>query len=170
MDRPTITTGVAEFLILTRKVEEILSQYISGTTSALEDARNLQVEITALIHVLRRMVTFLRSEDEQGYLVDQASILSSVISNCQRHVEYLYRKLENLSCIDNGANALERLSWPLNSSECEQIVEALHRYVQTFEFSLSLSNRFTPRISCLVRSLMLIAIVSPSRRMYKIWR
>jgi hypothetical protein len=153
MDRSTITTSVAEFLILTRKVEEILSEYISGTTSALEDAQNLQVEITALIHVLRGMVTFLRSDNVQGYSFHETSILRSVISNCQCHVEYLYRKLENLSCIDNGAKVLERLNWPLTQSECQKIVEALHRNVQTFEFSISISNWFTPRILCLVGSL-----------------
>jgi len=153
MDRSTITTGVAEFLILTRKVEEILSEYISGTTSAQEDAQNLQVEITALIHVLRGMVTFLRSDNVQGYSFHETSILRSVISNCQRHVEYLYRKLENVSCVDNGAKVLKRLNWPLTQSECQQTVEELHRYVQTFEFSISISNWFTPRILCLVGSL-----------------
>jgi len=168
MDPLTIATGIAGFLSLTFEIAAVLKEYISGVKSATSDAGNLLTEIEALNHVLEQLVTFLRSEDAKGNTFNQTSVLCSVIAVCHGRAEYLYRKLEKLFCEDKRIRVMKRIKWPLDKQECQQTVEILHRCTQTFEFSLSISNRFSQTL--IIHQTALTYIVPSYRRVYPAWR
>jgi hypothetical protein len=139
MDPFSLSTGIAGLISLGMELTRILQGYISDYKSAPEDAHNLLVEVTSLCHVLKQFVEFLR-KDFKGRL-EPTSALVALIRTCQEEVEGLYKKLEKLKGGGNKVKELvDRLKWPLKKEEFESTVTTLHRFMQTFQFSLSVAN------------------------------
>lgn len=66
------------------------------------------------------------------------------IERCGGHVRFLHSKIAPLrkkkDSKSKTAEFIERLKWPFNKEDCQQALQKLHRFVQTFEFSLVVSN------------------------------
>jgi hypothetical protein len=142
MDPFTISTGVAGFLSLAIEIISILNGYIGDVNSAPKDANELLAEINALKLVLEQLIRFLRSDEAKKVKFDDTAILCTAIQACQAKIEDLYKTLRGLEKTkDNKVRGIiERPKWPFRKEECQRIVEELHRFARTFEFSLSVSN------------------------------
>jgi hypothetical protein len=142
MDPFTISTGVAGFLGLALEITKILGTYIGEAKSAPEDAHNLVMEVTSLCHVLKEMVQFLRKDATEIGSFQPTSALCVVIGACQAKIEDLYKKLEKLQVKSDNkvAGLIERLKWPLKKEDYQDTILTLHRFIQTFQFSLTVSN------------------------------
>jgi hypothetical protein len=57
-------------------------------------------------------------------------------------IEGVYKKLDKFCKPKAGKIRIliESAKWPFKKDECQQIVEELHRFGQTFSFSLTVSN------------------------------
>ncbi|KAF8253364.1 hypothetical protein K440DRAFT_249243 [Wilcoxina mikolae CBS 423.85] len=141
----TVSTGMAGLLSLTIEITKLLGGYISGVNEAPKQAQELLKEISALDAVLNQLVSFLRIDDAKKNLgnFDQTSVLQSVIAICQRDIQGIYQKLARLWVGDSN-NRFQRLmdsaKWPFEQTECRQVIETLRSCVQTFHFSLTISN------------------------------
>jgi hypothetical protein len=124
------------------EVTKILSQYTSDFNSALDDVNELNTEVSALSHVLNTAVTVLRSDDVEGTSFTEQSILYSVVTSCQVHINTIYRKLTKLQSNDKGAVWIGKMKWPFQKEECRQSAQTLHRHAQTLQVLLVASNRY----------------------------
>jgi hypothetical protein len=143
-DPLSVSTNVAGLLSQTLELSTILHNYVTSVQSAPEDAQHLLMEIVALGHVLKELVGFLRNKANQERVnpVNKTSVLCSVIQICQSHIEKLYKLCTKFSGAQSRMTHLvERIKWPLKKDNCEQATTALHRFTQTFQFSLVISNR-----------------------------
>lgn len=144
MDPFSVATGAAGLLSLAFDIARILSNYINDVQNAPQDARDLLAEITALSHVLEQLVEFLRSEAVKGKSFDQTSVLRSLIIVCQSSIERLYKTLNKPRSQSGRARLIERFRWPLCKDDCQKTMGDLHRFSQTFQFSLTISNWLAP--------------------------
>jgi hypothetical protein len=139
MDPFSISTGVAGFLSLAIELTKIIGGYIGGVKSAPEDAHKLLTEVTSLCYILEKLVRFLR-KDYKGNS-ESTSALVVVIRSCQKEIEDLYKKLEKLQTPNTKvAGIIERIKWPLKMEEYQGTLANLHRFAQTFQFSLTIAN------------------------------
>lgn len=139
MDPFTLSTGVAGFLSLALEISKILGAYISDVKSARKDSQGMIKEVDNLCHVLDQLVQFLRNDAKRNF--EPTSALRLVINSCQEQIEDLYKRLGKIGRVQNKAvEIIERMKWPFRKDEYQGIVAKLHRFTQTFQFSLQISN------------------------------
>jgi hypothetical protein len=65
-----------------------------------------------------------------------------MIDSCQKQIQDLYQKLGKLQNRSGSrvSEIIDRVKWPLKKEEYQSTVIALHRFTQTFQFSLQISN------------------------------
>ena len=149
MDPFSIATGVAGLLSLTEEFVKIIIDYTGSVKSATRDAWSVLTEVTALSHVLRQLVDFLRRDDTNSNpkcRFRETSALCSVIAICRNHIETLYRKVKFHGKPEK--DLLGQLTWPFKKKECQEIVEVLHRCSQTFTFSMQIANWYSSSRIC----------------------
>jgi hypothetical protein len=142
-DPLSVSASIVGLIGLTNEVLKIVGEYTSGVKSAHEDATRIHRELTALCFVLQQMCDLLRREQLQGTSFDDTSVMVSVLGFTSAQIKDLYKKLalERFGADNKVAELWEKMKLPLRQDDCEKAVAALHRLVQYFEFSLSVSNR-----------------------------
>jgi hypothetical protein len=143
MDPFTISTGLAGFLSLAFEITKILTAYVSDVKSAPEEARGLLSEVSALCNVLDQLVNFLRNDVKGNFTLSSA--LYVAIMACQTHIGELYKKIEKLQIRSSDGKISKiinrtTIAWPFLKDEYQSTLVALHRFAQTFQFSLSIKN------------------------------
>ena len=139
MDPLSATASVAGLLSLTIELTKIVSEYCRGVANAPRNASDLLNELASLHDVLRRLGDFLEHHRATSVGFDSSSALLETSAVCRnRLLELLERfqkvKAKKLSLI------LQRLIWPLEEKETTRVVEALHRWTQTFSLSLTIDG------------------------------
>lgn len=94
-----------------------------------------------LSHVLETLVDILRSDDAEATTFDEQSLLFSVVNSCERHVKFVYKKIAKLRDPDKVKALMGRFSWSFQKDACLHSINTLHRYTQTLQHLLVLSNR-----------------------------
>jgi hypothetical protein len=140
MDPLSLSASVAGLLSLALEVTKTLHAYISDVKSAPQDACELETEVSALCHSLETIVGMLRSEDVEGKAFDDQSILRSVISACQGHIESILKMVSKLRSIGK-AGPMAWMAGPFKKDECQRSIQTLHPYVQTLQVLPIASNR-----------------------------
>lgn len=141
MDPLSFSASVAGLLSLAIEVTKTLKTFISDVKAAPQEAKDLNLEISLISTVLERLVDVLRSDDTEGTTFDQQCLLYSVITACQSSITNLYKKLSKLRSCDKLTERLAWMKWPFQKDECQQSIQALHRYTQTLNVLLAVSNR-----------------------------
>jgi hypothetical protein len=154
MDPFTISTGIAGFLSLALEISKILSAYISDVKSAPSDVENLLQEFKSLCTVLDQLINLLKDDVKGDFQLTSA--LCVAITACRELVQELYKKVGKLRCKpDSGATGKIKeivkrtVEWPLKKEELSSTLVALHRFVQTFQFSVTVTSWLViPFLSC----------------------
>ena len=139
MDGLSVASGVVGLLSLCIQVGKALSEYSMGVANAAESVRSLQHEFLTLEHVVTQLESFLRSQNLQDKSFNQTSVLCAAVGGCKDQVSGILTKLKRS---DNGSisRAVRKLAWPFQEKEVVSLVEKLRRYIQTFEFSLTVEG------------------------------
>ncbi|KAI5814505.1 hypothetical protein BZA77DRAFT_97506 [Pyronema omphalodes] len=141
MDPLSVSASVAGFMGLAIQVTKILNAYVNDVKDAPQEASELNTKVSMLIHVLEKVVDTLQSDDMETITIDKHSVLYYVISSCEHHVKLVYKNLVRLRGTNKVKASKGRVSWPLKKEDCLRRIETLHRYTQTFEYLLVVSNR-----------------------------
>jgi hypothetical protein len=158
-DPLSLAASVSGFLSLTIELTKIIRAYIAAAKSAPQEASELTTELSALSHVLDTLVDILESDDFDvtSSSFDKKSILRSIISASQNHVAAINQKLRKQMqhgkqdkksksaasrCVDKIAELAAQMTWLFQRDECREIVQTLHRYVQTLQVLPIASNRY----------------------------
>lgn len=138
-DPLTIATGVAGLLSLTIQITQLTVEYVKGVKKVSADVEEFRQELTALAHVLGLFDEFLKVKASNVAFRD-TSVLSAANSSCEQQLQKLLIKLEKNSKGGRISRAVDRLKWPFDEKEHHKAVEDLHRYVQTFQFALTING------------------------------
>ncbi|KAI9704411.1 MAG: hypothetical protein M1836_007274 [Candelina mexicana] len=140
IDPFTLATGLVGIISLTIEVTKITAEYASGFQKAPTAIADLQQELVSLTEVLQRLNKFLESQQLIGSAFHDASVLCATKDACERKTIELHRKLSKHNTGGSLSKTLRRLKWPLDEKENRQAVEDMHRYTETFQFSLNIDG------------------------------
>ena len=134
-----IATGVAGLLSLRLQVTQITVEYVKGAKQASVAIEQFRQELVALQDVLKLFEDFLKVDAPKG-VFNKTSMLYAANSSCERQLRKLLTKFEKNLKGGRFSQAVDRLTWPFDEKEHHRVVEDLHRYVQTFQFALSIGG------------------------------
>lgn len=139
-DPLSVAAGIAGLLTLSAQVAKIVGQWTVGISSSHNAVQSLLGHLKTLDHVLKQLVDFLAKEDAKASSFDQTSVLCSAINSCRDRLQSLLDRLAKPTKGNKIRQGYEMLKWPLTDRELRQTAEDLHRYVQTFQFSLNIDG------------------------------
>ncbi len=137
VDPLTLATGVAGLLSLTLELNKVIGEYTCSVKHFPKEAHELANELVCLGQVLEQLATFLRSEKARRNSFDETSVLFLVTANCQAKIETVLQKFPRVSQTSRARPTFERFIWPFKEKEISRTIEALSRYTQTFQLSLT---------------------------------
>lgn len=139
MDPLSVASGVAGLISLAIDVGQIASDYCIAVKNAPKDIQELREEFISLSHILEQLKAFLESESCKGKSFDKTSVLCCAVGSCKDKVATISEKLKRS---DGGrlSKMVDRLHWPFQQNDVLQMVETLRRYIQTFQFSLTIEG------------------------------
>jgi len=112
--------------------------YISGVKNAPKSARALETEVAALDLALKRVGHFLeKQETEDRTSYDSTSVLFRSVNGCKEELGALLNQLNHFCSPHRLSRIFHRLTWCLSEDDAVKAAEALHRYAQIFQLSLS---------------------------------
>lgn len=138
--------SVAGLISLALEVPKIIDTVIS-IQAAPEESRELSKTASALVETLKKLETFLKTEEARDMEVADDSALLVSISVCQKRILDLSRKFRSQS--DPTPNkpaskriktAISRFRWPFDKKECLELISELHAMESTFQFCLVMKN------------------------------
>lgn len=132
-------SAIAGLISLTIQVSGTITNYVTAVKDHSKNVKDLQDELELLSIVLGRLGDFIRKESSNGRSFDEDSVLVKALSDCKRRIERIGDKLRPS---DGGklGRALDRLKWPFEQKDVLQLIENLRRYVQIFEFAITVKN------------------------------
>ena len=139
MDGLSVASGVAGLLSLCIQVSMALNEYYSGVANASKSIQSLQQEFITLEHVMKQLEDFLRSQNLRDNAFDETSVLCSAVGACKYQVNDIFTKLRRPGG-GSISRAVKRLEWPFQEKDVLSMVEKLRRYIQTFQFSLTVEG------------------------------
>jgi hypothetical protein len=140
MDPLGLSASVAGFLSLAIEVTKILNAYVNDVKDAPQEASELNTKATILSDVLEKLIEILRSDDVEATTFDDQSLLFLVVKSCDRHMNFVYKKIAKLRNTDKVKALMGRVLWPFQKDACLQSIETLHQYAQTLQHLLVVSN------------------------------
>ncbi|KAK4448704.1 hypothetical protein QBC34DRAFT_495090 [Podospora aff. communis PSN243] len=117
--------------------------YIQAVKNAPTSARALETEVAALnvaLDKIRQLLSKLDKEGKSTYA--NTSLLFRVVNGCQAEMDEIFTQLNHFRSPHRLSRIFHRLTWPLNEQDTTKAAEALHRYAQVFQLSLS-TDAFT---------------------------
>lgn len=148
-DHLSVSASILGILGFTAQVVKILNDYMGSARSALQEARTLRIEISAIQNVLEKLADFMENyiDDITDDFVD-GCVLRSVIDECNGTVYRLCKQFAKLTHAKKPGRTvvdlLEHLKWPLRKEEYEKDIQNLRRLLQIFDFSINLSSLYVP--------------------------
>ena len=131
----TLATGVAGLISLCLEITILTRQYVHSARNASKDLRELLQELSALDGVLRQLSQFLENDAIHEASFSRTSALFQTQSACEAKLKDICTRL--LQRHDKPTSAW---TWPFTKTEHREAVMAIHRWVQTFQFALTIDG------------------------------
>lgn len=139
IDPFTLATGIGGLIHLTYEVVQITHHYFQGVRNAAEDIRELLAELATLNDVLPRLHQFLQVDKTTQSGFSQESVLVLAYQACKERLQMIESKLSKKS---NNRKIIKSLAWPFVGKEHREIISSIHRWVQIFQFALTIDGRW----------------------------
>lgn len=140
LDPFTLATGLAGLLSLTIELTKIIDEYTGSVNNAPNEAQELFEELSALCHVLERLVPFLVSENGKSNSFGDTCVLFFASNACQNKLQSALRKLSKMREGSEWFQNVRRIKWPFDKQEYLDTINTVRRCMQTFEFSLTIEG------------------------------
>jgi len=131
---PASITGLISFSIESTK---LIYKYVSSVKDASQTVSRLQRELESLRTVLDMLDSHLKTHNQA---LQETSALFKAANKCKSELKELQDALEGVSKGHFVKKMFHLLKWPLKEEDTVKIVEALHRYLTIFEFSLTVNG------------------------------
>jgi hypothetical protein len=140
MDPLSIASGVAGLLQISIEIAKIIGGYVRDVHNAPKVAQDLATEFNTLVQVLMQLKNTLGHKAYKKQF-SSSSVLIITISSCQTHLQPILSKLSK--SLTKKSSLLSQLIWPFQKEEIEDTLKILHRYIQTFQFALTLDGWYS---------------------------
>jgi len=133
----SLAASIAGLLSLGVQVSQIARDYVNGVRRASNDVEEFLQELGALVKVLRQLDELLKGDRIGKVNFNQTSVLFLAHDACQKELIASRSKLLSRS---HGHKIIRALAWPFVKNEHQQTIAAMHRWVQTFQFALTIDG------------------------------
>ena len=158
MDPLTLATGLASLLSLTIELTSICHGYVSSARKAPKSVQGFILELMGLKKVLSDLQDKVilepaiaeafdgRSSSIMENLQLQSTIASgqvaamNLMDQCKVDLDTLLKTLKPNSSSSRTRSIINQLIWPLREKAMQKAVDALHRYRNIFDMSISIDN------------------------------
>lgn len=137
VDPFSLATGIAGLISLCLEVTDITRQYVQGVRNAAKDVDEFLKELSALVDVLHQLLDFLKRVRVGGNRFDQTSVLLMTHSACEEKLKEIRLKILRRR---GDLKIIKALMWPFVKKEHRQTVVAIHQWIQTFQFALTIDG------------------------------
>ena len=142
-----IPAGIAGLVSFTIQVLGISYKYIHGVRNASSSARHFLNELENLKIVLTRIGKMVKDTHQEDIFGDDGSCLLSV-KDSNEYLKILQKVQDKLAERQSDSShrkklkALVGLTWPFSEKETLDLVEYLHRYLETCNTALAADGRY----------------------------
>ena len=132
----TYASGIAGLISLGLEVTKITRSYIRSFRKAKKDAEEMLLELRALSDVLCRLAEFLKHSKSWESEFDRTSALFLSHIACGNKMRRMRAKLLR----GRNSRFFKSTVWPFEKEDHQANITALHRWVQTFHFALTIDG------------------------------
>ncbi len=133
----SLAASIAGLISLGLDISQITRKYVRGVRRAPKDVKELLQELAALVKVLRQFSELLDRDRIGEAAFDQTSVLFLAHEACRKELTTVRSKLLSRT---RGHSIIRALTWPFVKKEHQQTIAAIHRWVQTFQFALTIDG------------------------------
>lgn len=158
MDPVTLATGLAGLLTLTIELTSICHGYVLGARKAPKSVQGFILELISLKKVLSdlqdkvvlepaiaeafdgRCSSIKENPQSQSTIASGQVAAVNLIDQCKVELDTLLNTLIPNSSSSRARAIINQLIWPLREKTMQKAVDALHRYRNIFNMSISIDN------------------------------
>ncbi|KAI5850567.1 hypothetical protein DFP73DRAFT_591460 [Morchella snyderi] len=134
MDPLSIVASTAGLISLLTEVVKACTRYAHSVNDYPSDVRELTEKVATLSFVLEQLLKFLREENANRPAFGKTSTLVSASDHCLVGVRALCDRLERRK---KRRTRMQSLAWPFAEAETRKEVQALHGYIEIYQFALT---------------------------------
>lgn len=136
-DPLSISAGIVGIFGFAIQLTTTLKDFASGWKNAPIAVEELRKELIQLHGVLDNLVGFLKSQPTH---FEQTSAMYSAASDCVVKLKAFHSRLEKFATGSKFRKTFNRIKWPLDEKENQQILQDLQRYTQLFQFAMAIES------------------------------
>ena len=158
MDPLSLAAGLAGLLSLTIELISICHGYVSGARKAQKSVQGFMLELMSLKKVLSdlqdkvilepdiaeafdgRCSSTMENLRSQSTKASGQPATVSLMDQCEVELNNLLKTLKTNSSGSRARSIINQLGWPLRDKAMQNAVDALHRYTNIFDMSISIDN------------------------------
>lgn len=138
MDPLSIAASVAGLVSLTLEVSRTVGTYCKSVKNTRKDVQDTAQELASMYEILHQLDELLRSQQLKTK-IDSNSVLAKAITVCGNSIKKISSKIQTLES-DGLARVWEKLKWPFNEKEMQNLLATLRKCAATFQFSLTIEG------------------------------
>ena len=112
-------------------------QYASAVKNAPDELEKLKRGFTSIHDVFEQLIELMDDDDFRQEFAD-VSALYNAIGDFVVTVEVLEKTLRTLGAASGVSRTLIRIKWPFERTRTQELVETVQKYIQIFQFALTI--------------------------------
>ena len=158
MDPFTLATGLASILSLTIELTSMCRGYVSGARKAPKSVQGFILELISLEKVLSdlrdkvildpgiaeafdgRCSSIMENLQSKSTIASGQPAAVNLMDQCKDELDTLSKMLAKITSGSRVRSTINQLVWPLRDKAIQEAVDALHRYRNIFDMSISIDN------------------------------
>ena len=117
----------------------VVLQYASAVKNAPDELDKLKRGFTSVHDVFEQLIELMGDDDFRQEFAD-VSALYIAIGDFVVTMEILEKTLKRLGAASGGSRTIVRIKWPFERTKTQELVETLQKYIQVFQFALTIKG------------------------------
>ena len=117
----------------------VVLQYASAVKNAPDELDKLKRSFTSVHDVFEQLIELMGDDDFRQEFAD-VSALYIAIGDFVVTMEILEKTLKRLGAASEGSRTLVRIKWPFERTKTQELMETLQKYIQVFQFALTIKG------------------------------
>lgn len=131
--------SVAGLISLALEITKVTYSYTKDVHDAPKEASEFHSELCALKQSLVQLQEFLQRRKARQTFTNTSTLLESTVF-CEKELNYLKPRLDNLEKVYKEKKLFRRMAWPFKKEEHVFVLRRIKDYTQIFNFSVSLEG------------------------------
>ena len=118
---------------------KVVLQYASAVKNAPEELNKLKRGFTSVCDMFEQLIELMEGDDFRQEFAD-VSALYIAIGDFVVTMEILEKNLKRLGAASGASRTIVRIKWPFERTKTQELVETLQKYIQVFQFALTIKG------------------------------